>query len=64
MSVEPSVLLPFSLWTSCWLTLSCFTYAHTDADLGDIGYSGTLSGGNMKNNPCFGIADWYEFLFI
>jgi hypothetical protein len=53
------VTLPFSLWTSCWLTLQCFTKAHTDGELGDIGFSGTFTGGFMQDVPCFGIVDWY-----
>jgi hypothetical protein len=55
---EANMECPFYLWTSCWLSLHCFTHAHTDSGLGDQGYSGTLTGGNMKNAPCFGVVDW------
>jgi hypothetical protein len=55
----PRLTIPFDLWTSCWLTISCFTHAHRDSDLNDMGFSGTISGGNMKDASCFGIVDWF-----
>jgi hypothetical protein len=57
MVSAPTMKSPFALWTSCWFTLQCFTHAHTDAELGDFGYSGTLSGGNQMDTPCFGFVD-------
>ncbi len=58
MTTAPLLECPFELWTSCWISLQCFTHAHKDSDLGDKGYSGTLTGGNMQNFPCFGVVDW------
>lgn len=56
--------LPFSLWTACWLSIQCFTYSHTDSDLGDQGLSGTITGGNLQDSNSFGIADWYNFSYL
>lgn len=59
MVEKPLLTLPFSMWTSCWLTLLCFTKTHTDSGLGDIGFSGTFTGGNLKDDLCFGVVDWF-----
>lgn len=54
----PSLTVPWSLFTTAWLTLNCYTYQHTDQELDDVGFSGTLSGGNMVDQLSFVIVDF------